>query len=182
MKLDFDTIYMAMCVDLSQRSIDPSTKCGCIVVSEDNAVLSMGYNGPPADCPDHLIPLTRPEKYRYFNHAERNAIDFAARHGVSLLGSTFYITGAPCVDCFRSILNQKPKRILNGNGHAVLTDSDQEYQKTIDLLNTSANQSPSSLQKKVKIEQFNLANCASVWEASKKYLEEKGILNHETGR
>jgi dCMP deaminase len=48
----------------------------------------------------------RPEKYFWFEHAERNAIYNAARIGVSLKNSTIYLTsGLPCMDCARGIVN-----------------------------------------------------------------------------
>jgi dCMP deaminase len=48
----------------------------------------------------------RPEKYFWFEHAERNAIYNAARIGTSLLDSTIYLTsGLPCMDCARGIVN-----------------------------------------------------------------------------
>ena len=87
----------------SIRSIDPSIKHGCVAVSESGAILSTGYNGPPRNVNDSLIPLTRPEKYIFMEHAERNCIYNAARSGVSLDGCTFYVTGIPCVDCMRAM-------------------------------------------------------------------------------
>jgi len=72
------------------------SKCGAVVVAEDNTILSVGYNGPPRGCDDTLVPQTRPEKYLWFLHAEEAAIVNAARSGICLKGATFYITGAPC--------------------------------------------------------------------------------------
>jgi len=48
----------------------------------------------------------RPEKYHWFEHAERNAIYNAARIGVSTKGCTMYLTcGLPCTECCRGIIN-----------------------------------------------------------------------------
>lgn len=55
-------------------------------------------------------------------HAERNAIAFAARKGVALEGSTMHVTHMPCLDCARSIINagveevvyHQPYRITSG--------------------------------------------------------------------
>lgn len=38
-------------------------------------------------------------------HAERNAIGFAARHGISLMGTDLYCTHAPCLDCARALVS-----------------------------------------------------------------------------
>lgn len=54
-----------------------------------------------------LFFSTRQERptCRTAGHAERNGIDFAARHGISLLGSTLGVTHMPCLDCSRSLVN-----------------------------------------------------------------------------
>lgn len=43
----------------------------------------------------------RPTKYSFFEHAERNAIFTAARHGIRTEGATLYVQALPCVDCAR---------------------------------------------------------------------------------
>ena len=110
----WDEYYIDMAFYISQKSLDPSTKHGCIVVDEEHTPLSMGYNSPPRGCIDEKIPLTRPEKYPYMVHAEENAIINAARSGTSLKGSTFYITGHPCSRSFRMISNVGAIKIVNG--------------------------------------------------------------------
>lgn len=44
-------------------------------------------------------------------HAERNAIAWAARNGVALEGSELHCTHAPCLDCARSIINSGIKTV-----------------------------------------------------------------------
>jgi len=38
-------------------------------------------------------------------HAERNAVAFAARHGITLGGSSLYCTHAPCLACARTLVS-----------------------------------------------------------------------------
>ena len=137
LKPTWDEYFMDMTYFVAQRSIDPSTRCGCIAVSEDKSVLSMGYNSPPRNCRDDLIPLLRPEKYPYFVHAEENVMLNAARHGITLNGSTFYITGYPCSRCFRGMVNAGIKKIIYGPNRAVMLD--EKEKKIINLLNKSSN-------------------------------------------
>jgi dCMP deaminase len=94
---------MELATLVAKRSLDPDTQHGCIAVGANGAILSTGYNGPPRNVNDAQIPLTRPEKYTFFEHAERNCIYNAARNGTSLEGCTFYVTGVPCVDCLRAM-------------------------------------------------------------------------------
>lgn len=89
------------------KSKDKSTQIGAVIVGNDNEILSTGYNSFPRGMDDNIQERQeRPEKYFWFEHAERNAIYNAARIGVSLKNSTIYLTsGVPCVDCARGIVN-----------------------------------------------------------------------------
>jgi dCMP deaminase len=110
----WDTYFMALALAASQRSIDPNTKHGCVVVADDKTILSLGYNGPPRGCVDANVPLTAPDKYDWMVHSESAAIINAARRGIPLLGSTFYITGHPCHLCLREIINCGAERVIYG--------------------------------------------------------------------
>lgn len=112
---EWNDYFMALALIVSQRSIDPATKHGTVVVDDENTPLSFGYNSPPRGCRDDLIPLTRPEKYPYFIHSEEAAIANAARVGVPLRGSTFYVTGRPCEKCTGMIINAGAKKVIYGN-------------------------------------------------------------------
>ena len=41
------------------RSKDPNTQVGACIVSEDNKILSVGYNGFPIGCSDEDFPWDR---------------------------------------------------------------------------------------------------------------------------
>jgi dCMP deaminase len=133
---DWDTYFMSMCFLVAQRSIDPSTKHGCVVIDKERAILSTGYNGPPRGSDDTTIPLTRPEKYPYLIHAEENAILNAARNGISLKGSTFYVTGHPCDNCFRMMLGVGAEAVVVGPVSSACVAG--ESMKVINLLNKRA--------------------------------------------
>lgn len=89
------------------KSKDQSTHIGAVIVGKDNEVLSTGYNSFPRGANDDIDERQqRPEKYFWFEHAERNAIYNAARVGTPLKDSIIYITsGLPCIDCARGIIN-----------------------------------------------------------------------------
>lgn len=110
----WDDYFMALCFLVAQRSIDPSTKHGTVFVSNDNTILSLGYNSPPRGCDDNNVPLTRPEKYDWFIHSEEAAMLNAARIGISLKGSLCYVTGKPCEKCFRQLINVGCTKIIYG--------------------------------------------------------------------
>lgn len=95
---------------MTTKILDPSTKHGCFCVGEDKSILSAGYNSPPKGSIDQNIPLTRPEKYIFMEHSERNSIYNAAKHGIKIDGSTFYITGRCCSECLRAMINSGAKK------------------------------------------------------------------------
>lgn len=90
---------------VSQRSKDPSTQLGAVIVGPDNEPRSWGYNSFPRgirdDVPERLVS---PEKYLWIEHAERNAVYNAALHGASLKGCTLYCAWPPCIVCARGII------------------------------------------------------------------------------
>ena len=102
-----------MLATIKLKSKDKSTQIGAVIVGKDNEILSTGYNSFPRGLNDSIEERQeRPEKYFWFEHAERNAIFNAARIGVSLKNSTIYITsGIPCMDCARGIVNSGIKTV-----------------------------------------------------------------------
>jgi len=117
-----DLYYMNLCFNVNIRSIDKSSKCGCVAVHEDGAILSTGYNNPIRGADDKDVPQTRPEKYDWMEHSERNVIYNASRHGIELNNCTFYITGFPCIDCLRAMIQSGAKKIVYGPNVTVMMD------------------------------------------------------------
>lgn len=111
----WDHFFLGMCVYVSQKSKDKSTKLGAVIVNEDNDILSIGWNGFPRGVPDKIWEFhQRPEKYMVTEHAERNAIYNAGRKGVSLKGATMYLPfhPTPCIDCSRGVIQAGIKEIV----------------------------------------------------------------------
>ena len=101
----WDARFLELAKHISDWSKDPSTKVGCVVVGEDREIRSTGFNGFPRGIEDNIERLEdREQKYPLICHAEENAIMHAARIGVSLKGSTAYVTWPPCSRCARSLI------------------------------------------------------------------------------
>ena len=96
------------------KSKDERTQIGAVIVGKDKEIVSTGYNSFPRGIDDNIRERQeRPEKYFWFEHAERNAIYNAARIGVSTKGCTMYQScGIPCSDCARGIINAGIVRIF----------------------------------------------------------------------
>jgi dCMP deaminase len=87
-------------------SKDPSTKVGALFIYPGTLqILSMGYNGMPR-CIDETIQARwdRPLKYKFVEHAERNAIYNAVQSGTGLKDSICIVSKLPCADCARGII------------------------------------------------------------------------------
>ena len=111
--MNWTDYFLNIAEQVKLKSKDQSTQIGAVVVGLDNEVLSTGYNSFPRGLDDSKQERQeRPEKYFWFEHAERNAIYNAARIGVSLKNSTIYLTsGIPCMDCARGIVNSGIKTV-----------------------------------------------------------------------
>lgn len=81
-----------------------STQVGCVIVGRNRELLSTGYNGLPRGIDEADNRTSRPAKYQWTEHAERNAIYNAARNGISLKGSKLFTNWFPCSDCARAII------------------------------------------------------------------------------
>ena len=57
--LSWDEYFMGVAMLSGMRSKDPNTQVGCCIVSQDNKILSMGYNGLPIGCSDDEFPWAR---------------------------------------------------------------------------------------------------------------------------
>jgi dCMP deaminase len=120
---------MKIALAWSEQSTCSRMSVGC-VIALDGRTLSSGFNGAPRGMPhcDHTCDC-EPIEYsggviEHHNecgsgphgcvavHAEANAIAFAARHGIALLGSTLCTTLTPCVKCAELIVNAGVARVV----------------------------------------------------------------------
>ena len=109
----WDMRFLNLAKEISSWSKDTSTKVGSVLVGPHRNILTTGYNGLPRGADDsNASRLERPEKYFWFEHAERNAIYNAARTGVGLQGSTAYSTLCPCMDCARAFIQSGVSRVV----------------------------------------------------------------------
>lgn len=102
-KLEKDEYFLLLAFLTSKRSHDAQTQHGCILV-RDGIVVSTGYNGFIRGARDEELPNLRPAKYKFIIHSEANAMLNAARLGIALDGATAYITGQPCPECAKKMI------------------------------------------------------------------------------
>lgn len=123
----WNTTWMEVALVMAQRSACGRAQVGAVVV-QDRRVVATGYNGPASGYP---TPQTddcrswcerakaRPDPSTGYGyacpsiHAEANALLHASRSDV--LGSTLYVTHAPCAECAKLISN-------SGVAHVVMAE------------------------------------------------------------
>ena len=103
--ISWDEYFMGVAMLAARRSKDPNTQVGACIVSQDNIIISTGYNGMPKGCSDDEFPWERTgaeTKYPYVVHAELNAVLNA--NGRDLRGSKLYVALFPCNECAKAII------------------------------------------------------------------------------
>ncbi len=103
--MSWDDRWFELCETIKGWSKDKHTKVSCVIINNRNVVVSLGWNGFPRGVDDSVQErYERPLKYKWFEHAERNAIYNAASKGIALLGCIIYVPWYPCVECGRAII------------------------------------------------------------------------------
>ena len=115
--LTWDEYFMGVAKLSALRSKDPSTRVGACIVSSDNRILSIGYNGAPNGYEDKYFPWDREgvpleTKYLYVCHAEMNAIlnYRGSRH--ELENAKIYVDLFPCNECAKLIIQAGIKEVI----------------------------------------------------------------------
>lgn len=130
--MDWTKYFLEIAEQVKLKSKDQSTQIGAVIVGKNNEIRSTGYNSFPRGLNDNIPERQeRPEKYYFMVHAEINSIINASRVGVSIEGSTMYITcGIPCCDCAKAIINAGIKKIVCKNKNDdVIGDMWKEHRK-----------------------------------------------------
>ena len=103
--LNWDDYFMSMVYLVAEKSKDIRTHIGAVIVGPNKEIKSTGYNSFVRGLNDELEERQqKPEKYYWFEHAERNAIYNATLIGTSVKGCKMYTNGIPCTDCARAIV------------------------------------------------------------------------------
>lgn len=96
---------------VSERSKDPSWRCGCAIFDPQHRLVSTGYNGFPRGVPDDDAMLADKDvKRALVIHAEENALLFALR---SVTGCTAYVwPRPPCSSCASKLAQAGIARVV----------------------------------------------------------------------
>ena len=113
--ISWNQYFMALALLSAQRSKDPNTKVGACIVTPENKIVGIGYNGMPIGLDDSIMPWERSAesqldtKYPYVCHAELNAILNSIK---DIKGCTLYVTLYPCNECAKAIIQSGIKKLV----------------------------------------------------------------------
>ena len=125
---DLDKVYMQNALNMATLSQAIRKKVGCVLVTPENLQIG-AYNGQPSGWDNRCeyeeqVLHSELGKGSWFEktgelvtlnttiHSELNAILHAARQGVSVKGSTIYVTLAPCSACSAMIAQAGITRVV----------------------------------------------------------------------
>jgi dCMP deaminase len=120
--------FLGIAKVISQRSHDIQTQHGCVITDRSNRILGVGYNGFPRGLLDDQLPNTRPDKYPWMIHAERNALSNCVvrpENGIA------YVTGQCCNDCIMALWQEGITRVIMSADHGTHL-FDEESKKRFD--------------------------------------------------
>jgi len=121
MKITWNEIWMNLAKNIATRSSDPRLKVGAVIVTSDNeSVLSLGYNG------DEKGGTNKPDSNEPgksgFIHAEVNAI--CKMNYTDPKPRKIYLTDSPCAVCARLIVNANIEKVIYHNEYRDRTGLD----------------------------------------------------------
>jgi len=129
MRPNWTDYFLGLAKVVSQRSHDIHTQHGCVITDQQHRILGVGYNGFPKGMDDSTLPTSRPEKYHWMIHAERNALSncvIRPDNGIA------YVTGQSCNDCIMALWQEGITKVIMANSHGTKL-FDKEQQKLFDL-------------------------------------------------
>jgi len=115
--IHWHSMFMGVALLASARSKDSRKRNGACVVSPDNKIIGVGYNGLPRGCSDDDETYWMDDdsdpfqsRHSYIVHAEVNAILNCVV--LPLTNATIYATQYPCPKCAQSIIQVGIRRVV----------------------------------------------------------------------
>ncbi len=135
--ISWNDYFMGVAILSAHRSKDPNSQVGACIVSPQNKIVGIGYNGFPLGCSDDELPWAREAdsyvdtKYAYVCHAELNAV--MNKNAADLTGSTIYVTLFPCNECTKLLIQSGIAKIIYLSDKYHDTDSSRAARRMLDM-------------------------------------------------
>ena len=120
-RLTWDEYFMNLAITVSERGTCDRAYVGCVIVNEDNRIVTTGYNGSIKGNPhcDDIGHTMRDGHCIATIHAEMNALLYCAKEGISVNGCKAYVTHFPCLNCTKSLIQAGIKEIYYREAYRV---------------------------------------------------------------
>ena len=105
----WDEYFMELCGVIKLRSKDIKKQVGACLVSEDNKIISTGYNGLKAGCGDNIDWNNRELVHSLVLHSEMNCLLYATS---KFDNARLYCTLSPCKECIKLIASSGVTKII----------------------------------------------------------------------
>ena len=120
-RVSWNECFMDITKMVATRSTCDRALVGCVLVNEDNRIVSTGYNGSVAGnahC-DDVGHTMRDGHCIATIHAEMNALLYCAKEGISVKGCKAYVTHFPCLNCTKALIQAGISEIYYMNSYRV---------------------------------------------------------------
>ncbi len=106
---------------VASRSTCDRAMVGCLIVNDDNRIVSSGYNGSVSGNPhcDDVGHTMRDNHCIATIHAEMNALLYCAKEGISVNNCKVYVTHFPCLNCTKALIQAGIKEVNYINDYRV---------------------------------------------------------------
>ena len=121
MRKSWDEYFLEITEMVATRSTCDRAFVGCVLVNEDNRIISTGYNGSITGnkhC-DEVGHTMRDGHCIATIHAEMNALLYCAKEGISVKSARCYVTHFPCLNCTKALIQSGIKAIIYKEAYRV---------------------------------------------------------------
>ncbi len=153
--MTWEEYFLKIAEVVAEKSKDPSTKVGAVIVGKDNQIVSLGFNGFPRGIKDLEERYhDRDIKYKLIVHAEVNAILNAARNGVGTEGCFLYLNYIPCNECAKAIIQAGIKKVCVGYDLNNRIDFNERWRTQIEFTKIMFNEAEIELKEIVNLNTY----------------------------
>ncbi|HHV38324.1 MAG TPA: CMP deaminase [Tepidimicrobium sp.] len=112
-RMSWNEYFMKITKMVAARSTCDRAEVGCLIVNDDNRIVSSGYNGSISGNPhcDDVGHTMRDGHCIATIHAEMNALLYCAKEGISVKNCVAYVTHFPCLNCTKALIQAGIKKI-----------------------------------------------------------------------
>lgn len=119
MRKSWNEYFMDLAIAVSERGTCDRAYVGCVLVNQDNRIITTGYNGTISGMKhcDEIGHTMRGGHCIATIHAEMNALIYCAKEGISVKGAKCYVTHFPCLNCTKSLIQSGISKIYYKIGY-----------------------------------------------------------------